>query len=109
MNEAVSYIKYMQNNINELGAKRDKLKKLPYSKLDNLECKNTSYNFSVHENNGIVGIEITSCLREERLKISELLHMLLQEGLEVLSCFLTEVNGRLLYSVKCEVRSPFFF
>ncbi|KAE9620998.1 putative transcription factor bHLH family [Lupinus albus] len=61
MNEAVNYIKYMQENIKELGAKRDELKKLSTSKL------------------------------------------LVEERLEVVNCLSTEVNGRLLHSVQCEV------
>lgn len=103
MNEAINYIKHMQNNINELSAKRDELKKLSNSKKEKLENKHTSCKFSVHENNGILGIEITSGLREKQLKVSELLQLLLQEGYEVFSCISTEVNGRLLHSFQCEV------
>ena len=52
-----------------------------------------------------MGIEITSGFREEKPKISKLLQFLTEEGFEVVSCFSTEVNGRLLHSVQCEVRS----
>ncbi|XP_061359006.1 transcription factor bHLH118-like [Gastrolobium bilobum] len=103
MNEAVNYIKHMQNNIKELGAKRDELKKLSNSKMENQESKHTSCNFTLHENNGIVGIEITSGFREESLKLSKLLQLLLDEGLEVVSCLSTDVNGKLFQSVQCEV------
>ncbi|XP_027359467.1 transcription factor bHLH118-like [Abrus precatorius] len=105
MSEAVNYIKHMQHNIKELGAKRDKLKKLSnYSKMENNhETLHTYGNFTVHENNGIVGIEITSGFRKESFKLSKLLQLLIEEGLEVVSCLSTEANGRLLHSVQCEV------
>ncbi|RDX84576.1 Transcription factor bHLH126, partial [Mucuna pruriens] len=107
MNGAVNYIKHMQHNIKELGAKRDELKKLSnYSKMENNhEGLHTSCNFTVHENNGVMGIEITSAFREERPKLSKLLQLLVEEGLEVVSCLSTEVNGRLLHSVQCEVNN----
>ncbi|XP_020208943.1 transcription factor bHLH36 [Cajanus cajan] len=107
MNEAVNYIKHMQNNIKELGARRDELKKLSnYSNTENnQEGLHTSCNFTVHENNGIMGIEITSGSREKRPKLSKLLKLLIEEGLEIVSCLSTEVNGRLIYSVQCEVNN----
>lgn len=110
MNEAVNYIKHMQNNIKELVAKRDELKKLSnHSNMENShEGLHTSCNFTVHENNDIIGIEITSGFIEERPKVSKLLQLLIQEGLEVVSCLSSEVNGRLLHSVQCEVRSSGF-
>ncbi|XP_027923562.1 transcription factor bHLH118-like isoform X2 [Vigna unguiculata] len=109
MNEAVNYIKHMQNNIKELVAKRDELKKLSnYSSMDNShEGLHTSCNFTVHENNGVIGIEITSGFREERPKVSKLLQLLIQEGLEVVSFLSSEVNGRLLHSVQCEVNNSY--
>ena len=106
MNEAANYIKHMQNNIKELGAKRDEMKKIS-NHCNNMENNHaglhTSCNFTIHENNGIMGIEITSGFREEKPKISKLLQFLTEEGLEVVSFFSTEVNGRLLHSVQCEV------
>ncbi|CAL0328647.1 unnamed protein product [Lupinus luteus] len=103
MNEAVNYIKYMQENIKELGAKRDELKKLSTSKLENHAINHVYGSFTIHENNGIVRIEITSGSAEERFTLSKLLQLLLEEKLEVLNCLSTEVNGRLLHSVQCEV------
>lgn len=108
MNEAVNYIKHMQNNIKELGVKRDELKKLSnYSNMEyNHEVLHTSSsNFTIHQNNGIVGIEITSGFREERPKLSKLLQLLIEERLEVVNCFSTEVNGRLLHTVQCKVNN----
>ncbi|KAK7283690.1 hypothetical protein RIF29_13392 [Crotalaria pallida] len=104
MNEAVNYIKHMQENIKELGAKRDELKILLNSNQENHESNQASSSFTVHENNGIVGIEITNGLRE-RFTLSKLLQLLLEEGLEVVNCHSTEVNGRMLHSVQCEVNN----
>ncbi|KAL2334540.1 hypothetical protein Fmac_015753 [Flemingia macrophylla] len=108
MNEAVNYINHMQNNIKELSAKRDELKKLSkyYSYVENTdEGLHKSCNFTVHENNGIMGIEITSGFREKGPRLSKLLQLLIEEGLEIVSCLSTEVNGRLLHSVQCEVNN----
>jgi len=107
MNEAVNYIKHMQNNNKELGAKRDELKKLSNSKLENIESNHALCNLNVHQNNGILRIEFTSGLRKERLKLSQLLKLLAKEGLEVDSCVTTEINGRLIQSVMCEVYTLF--
>ncbi|CAJ1952572.1 unnamed protein product [Sphenostylis stenocarpa] len=108
MNEAVNYIKHMQNNIKELGAKRDELKKFNNRNFENShEDLHTSCSFTVHENNGVIGIEITGGLREEKPKVSKLLQFLTQEGLEVVSYLSSEVNGRLLHSVQCEVNNSY--
>ncbi|CAL0303560.1 unnamed protein product [Lupinus luteus] len=103
MNGAVNYIKHMQDNIKELGAKRDELKKLSNSKLENHETNHSSRTFTIHENNGIVRIEVTIGFIEEKHTLSKLLHLLVEEGLEVVNCLSTEINGRLLHSVHCEV------
>ncbi|OIW07858.1 hypothetical protein TanjilG_19959 [Lupinus angustifolius] len=103
MNGAVNYIKQMQENIKELGAKRDELKKLSNSNLENHESNHASSNFTVHENNGILRIEVTIGFIEERPTLSKLLQLLVEEGLEVINCLSTEINGRLLHSVHCEV------
>ncbi|KAK4280455.1 hypothetical protein QN277_012080 [Acacia crassicarpa] len=110
MNEAVTYIKHLQNNIKELGAKRDLLKKHSdnYSNLETPnddESKQKSINFTVHENNDVVGIEIISNFKDERFLLSKFLEFLLEEGLEVVTCHSTQVNGRILHSINCRVNS----
>ena len=110
MNEAVNYINQLQKNIKELSAKRDELKKPSNSDVENHETKHASSSFTVHLNNGAAGIEITCAFREEAvLPLSNLLELLFQEGLDVVTCLSTEVNGRLLHSVQCEVRVQWFF
>lgn len=117
MNEAVNYIKYMQNNIKELGAKRDELKKKKklsnyYHHHDNNDKPTSSTNryFTLHESDsGVLGIEITggaaaAAGEEEGVTLSEILGLLVEEeGLEVLSYLSSKVNGRLVHSVQCEV------
>ncbi|RDX78087.1 Transcription factor bHLH118 [Mucuna pruriens] len=100
MNEAVNYINHLQKNIKEVSDKRDELKKKVLSinhSLQSHETKHKSSCFTVHQNSGGVGIEM------EGVPLSKLLQLLLEEGLEVVSCLSTQVNGRLLHSVQCEV------
>ncbi|KAF7813210.1 transcription factor bHLH118-like [Senna tora] len=131
MNEAVNYIKHLEKNIKELNAKRDKLKKFLVSNDNNSSnyysethiikdedekeeeeegtSRNTSF-FSVHEinNNEGVGIEVTCGFRDhKRLPLSKLLQVVLEEdeGLEVVNCVSTQVNGRFILSVQCEVNN----
>ncbi|CAJ1977130.1 unnamed protein product [Sphenostylis stenocarpa] len=105
MNEAVNYINHLQKNIKELSDKRDKLKKkLPLnSTLESCKNKHASSGFTVHHtSDGAVGIEISG-FSEEGVSLSKLLELVLEEGLEVVSCLSTKFNGRLLHSLRCEV------
>ncbi|XP_047166910.1 transcription factor bHLH118-like [Vigna umbellata] len=105
MNEAVNYINHLQKNIKELSEKRDKLKKKVAinSSLESRENKHESCGFTVRQtSSGAVGIEFSG-LSEEGVSLSKLLELLLEEGLEVVCCLSTKVNGRLLHSLQCEV------
>jgi NAD-specific glutamate dehydrogenase len=106
MNEGVNYINHMKKNIKELSDKRDELKKI--SNLSNLK-NHASCSFSIHKNNGTIGIEISSFRDKERVPLSKLLEQLMRVGLEVVSCFSIEVNGRLIHSVQCEVHTIIIF
>lgn len=100
MNEVVNYINHLQKNIKELSDKRDELNNLS----NILKKDHASASFTFHQSDGCVGIEITSGFREEEgLPVSKLLEILLEEGLEVVSCISTKVNGKLLHSMQCEV------
>ncbi|KAK7280034.1 hypothetical protein RJT34_25096 [Clitoria ternatea] len=108
INVAVNYINHLQKNIKELSDKRDELKKL--SNIPNLEKSHetkhaSSSTFTLHHNNGAVEIEISSGFKEEGPPLSKLLELLLEEGLEVVNCLSTQVNGRLLHSLQCEVNN----
>ncbi|KAK7391100.1 hypothetical protein VNO78_19461 [Psophocarpus tetragonolobus] len=105
MNEAVNYINHLQKNIKELNDKKDKLKKelSINSSPESHDSKHVYSGFTAHQNSGrVVGIEISG-FSEEGVPLSKLLELVLEEGLEVLSCLSTQVNGRLLHSLQCEV------
>ncbi|XP_058751657.1 transcription factor bHLH118-like [Vicia villosa] len=97
MNEGVNYINHLKKDIKQLSEKRDELKK--YYNLQSLKS-HASCSFSINKNNTTVGIEIST---EEGVPLSKLLEQLLKEGLDVVSCFSIQVNGRLLHSAQCEV------
>ncbi|MED6171294.1 hypothetical protein PIB30_039461 [Stylosanthes scabra] len=130
--EAVNYIKQLQNNLKELTAKRDKLKKLSSSSIittnslapENPHYKNhvaaaSSTSFSVQLND--IGtddegmIEITCCCnysysrdqREEQVvPLSKLLKLVLQEGLHVVTSLSTQLNNAtLIHTLHCQVKS----
>ena len=108
MNEAVNYINHLQKSITELGAKRDELKKFRNpNTVDPASCEGSLNCFTVHESKGMLGIEMTSSsFREERIfPLSRLLELLIEEGLNVVSCLSSQVNGKLLHSVQCVVRT----
>ncbi|KAK7343639.1 hypothetical protein VNO77_12542 [Canavalia gladiata] len=110
MNQTVNYINHLQNNIKQLSDKRDELKK-KLSNHHNLqlqshdETNHASSCFTFHHNNGTVGIEITGGFQEKTLPLSKLLELVLEEGLEVVACLSTQVNGRLLHTVQCQVNN----
>ncbi|KAD6796354.1 hypothetical protein R6Q59_019854 [Mikania micrantha] len=93
MNQAVHYIKQMEETIKGLREKRD-------------EHKNTSQNsdntVSVSFCNGGVEILINSCLLEDGFLLSEVLNTIVEEGFSITSCTLTKVNDRLFHSILTE-------
>lgn len=113
MNEAVNYINQLQNNIKELGAKRDGLLKKGNSiSHENESISGTSSGavgpttcVMVQPCLGGVEIMVNSGLTDEGLALSSVLQVLLDEGLVVYSCVCTRVNQRLIYTVQSEVLS----
>ncbi|KAL6131947.1 hypothetical protein ACLB2K_070319 [Fragaria x ananassa] len=117
MNEAVNYIKHLQNRIKTIDAKRDELKKFPKTStvIDrrcttgsslNSDMVNLSSCFTVQPSCGGVQILVSSGFREEGsplISISSVLEMLLEQGLTVVSCLSSQVNERLLHSIQIEV------
>lgn len=118
MNEAVNYIKHLQNRIKTLDAKRDELKKFPNTStvIDRRCTTGSSLNsdmvilsscFTVQPScGGGVQILVSSGFREEGsplISISGVLEMLLEQGLTVVSCLSSQVNERLLHTIQIEV------
>jgi len=107
MNEAVNYINHLKKNMKELSYKKDELKKFSNPSLKNKS--HVSCSFTIHKNNRTVGIEISTSTGfiEEGAPLSKFLEQLMKHGLDVVSCFSIQVNGRLLHSVQCEVHIMF--
>lgn len=104
MQQAVHYIKQMQENVEGLSMRRDELKKCYGTNanegLMNQLVPNT---VSVSSCNGGVEVTINSCSIEDGFVLSRVLNTLVEEGLNVTSCISTKVNDRLLHSIKSEV------
>ncbi|XP_059451182.1 transcription factor bHLH118-like [Corylus avellana] len=101
MNEAVNYIKYLQNKIEELSMRRNKLRNLSPGNERSENC--VVDRVMVHPCWGRVEIIMTGNVKKEGLLLSKVLEILLQEGFRVVSCVSTKANERLFYSIQSEV------
>lgn len=108
MHEAVNYINYMTNKIEALTIKRDELKSSFDSSAQTTDPGSGSYNPENHSPNSVVvrpcldGIEIVI---SSPFALSRMLEILLKEGLDIVGCASTKVNGRLIHTIQSEVRS----
>ncbi|XVE58651.1 hypothetical protein DITRI_Ditri04bG0185900 [Diplodiscus trichospermus] len=106
MNGAVSYIKDLENRINELSAKRDELKKLSSSSgFDQGTCSNDSFPSRAVVRQSFDGFEvvISTGLGAQALTLSRVLELLLEEGLDVVNCISTRIDGGLIHTIQSEV------
>ncbi|KAK9060920.1 hypothetical protein SSX86_018100 [Deinandra increscens subsp. villosa] len=116
MHQAVNYIKHMQENIELLSVKRERLKKMVEGGVPDLgtatNCnKKSSMNLlpntvSTSSCDGGVEILVNSCLMEDGFPLSRVLNAILEQGHIVTSCTCTKVSERLIHSIQSEVNDP---
>nr|GEW97099.1 hypothetical protein [Tanacetum cinerariifolium] len=118
VNQAVDYVKHLEENIKGLSTKRDELKKMcnvvsdakgVLTKNDKservmVECsQNDSITVTVSCRNGGTEILVKSN-GNKGFQISSVLKALVQEGIDVISCNSTKVNDKfLIYSIHSKV------
>lgn len=107
INEAVNYIKHLNNKIEELSIKRNKLKRLSDLSVLSLENESSDRNLLdrviLYPSWGAVEIIVISNVEEEALLLSKVLDILLEEGFSVVSCVSTKANERQIYTIQSEV------
>ncbi|KAM0060696.1 putative transcription factor bHLH family [Helianthus debilis subsp. tardiflorus] len=121
MEQAVSYIKHLQQNIKGLETKRDELKKACGHRSDHscfITNKNTkkerllvgcSHNpVSVTVSSSPGGIDVL-IKKEKGFLMSTVIEALIQEGLDVISWNFTKLNDQLIHSIQSEVAFLSFF
>ncbi|KAL2542005.1 Transcription factor bHLH [Abeliophyllum distichum] len=100
-----NYIRNLQNNIEELENKRDKLKNFSNDQNSKTgSCSNT-LPVNVRVKSCTVGIEvsITGDFLLEGFPLSRVMEILQEEGLNVISCICTKVEGTSHYTIQSEV------
>lgn len=98
IHESVNYIKHMEKTIEELKIKREAL-----HMVSNSNTSSSTSSITVSHCLGGLEILINSSLRDEVFPLSRVLELLLEEGLEVVSCASTQVNDSFLHTIKTEV------
>lgn len=129
MHQAVKYIKHMQENLRLLSLKRDQLKKFvdttsfppppaaadctdttnveeeKRSLLRNLNTVTISSCCNNNNNNSReIQILINSCLIEDGFPLSGVLKAISEQGLCVITCTCTKLNGRLFHSIQSQLQ-----
>ncbi|KAF8044308.1 hypothetical protein BT93_A2332 [Corymbia citriodora subsp. variegata] len=105
MNEAVNYIKHLQAKIRELSFKRDGLKSIhSLAAFDSPSSDSSCLTlFTVNSFLESVDIVISRSIREKDLLLSTVLELLLQHGLDIVSCVFSQVNDRVVHTIHCEL------
>ncbi|CAA2955802.1 transcription factor bHLH118-like [Olea europaea subsp. europaea] len=101
IHEAANYVKYLQNNSRELEFKRDKLKNLVPS--NDPDFKNGKFSVTVKSCAVHIEVLISGEFTAEGLPLSRVLEILLEEGLNIINCFCTRIDGKLYYTIHSEV------
>lgn len=105
MHEAINYINHMKTKIEALTVRRDELKSGSNSSEQTIDHGSGSSSENYFLNSVIVryclgGLEIVISVR---LPLSRVLEVLLEEGLSIMGCSSTQVNGRLIHTIQSEV------
>lgn len=110
INEAVNHINHMKDKIQHLTLQKDKLESSSnYSTSPSPKSESNSENSSLNSvviqpSSGGIEIVISGGFREEDLSLSRVLEVLVvEEGLNVVRCASTKVNGRSIHTIHAEV------
>ncbi|XP_022141230.1 transcription factor bHLH36-like [Momordica charantia] len=103
VNEAVRYIEHLKGKISELHIKRDALKRVYLDSLGYQNNESSSSCVVINPYSGGLEIVISCCFREEKLKLSGVMRVLLQQSTHVQSCASTKVNGRMFHTIQSKV------
>ncbi|XP_012090753.1 transcription factor bHLH36-like [Jatropha curcas] len=109
VDQAVKYIKHLQEKIEEFSLRRDEIKRSSNLKVVGPEITENKLNRSPSTNvvvrSSFVGVEvvINSGFGEQDLQLSKVLELLLEEGLNVVNCVSTNVQQRVIHTIQCEV------
>ncbi|XP_039066906.1 transcription factor bHLH126-like [Hibiscus syriacus] len=106
MNGAVIYIKDLQKRIRELSSKRDELKKLSDSSgCDRGMSSNDSFTTSAVVRQSLDGVEVvfSTGVGARALTLSKVLKLMVEEGLDAVSCVSTRIDEGLIHTIQSEV------
>ncbi|KAG6579464.1 Transcription factor basic helix-loop-helix 126, partial [Cucurbita argyrosperma subsp. sororia] len=107
MHETVKYIQSIQTRIRQLSDQRDELKSLSNENMavGTTETLNSSRRDSVVvSSKNELGIQVVlHTATQHRVPVSNILRVLVAEGLEIMSCITTKVNERYLHTIECKV------
>ncbi|KAL0654166.1 hypothetical protein Bca4012_096857 [Brassica carinata] len=116
--EAVNYIKDLENKIKEMSEKRDRIKRSISHSSSTGECSIRSLESSYCSCDGdthidvkvrtcLVGIEIVaSCCFRQESSLSSILQLLVQEQcLDVVSCISSRLHPRFIHTIVCEINA----
>ncbi|KAB2001279.1 hypothetical protein ES319_D12G290500v1 [Gossypium barbadense] len=94
MNGTVMYIKYLQKRVSELSYKRDELKKV---------LNSSGFDHGMSSDGAVLSTAVVHQSLDGALTLSRVLELLVQEGLDVVSCVSTRIHGGLAHTIQSEV------